>query len=97
MRMRILVAVDRDEESQMGLRYTCHLLEHFEAHVHAIYGKPDVAQAGTEGAYAPFTTPQDFHAAMEAEAQRALEAARSRAPEGTLEEWIRLALKSLAP
>jgi Holliday junction DNA helicase RuvA len=30
-------------------------------------------------------------------AQRALEAARSRAPEGTLEEWIRLALKSLAP
>jgi nucleotide-binding universal stress UspA family protein len=74
MRMRILVAVDRDEESQMALRYTCHLLEHFEAHVDALYVKPDVAQAGAEGAYAPFTTPQDFHAAMEAEAQRTLEA-----------------------
>lgn len=30
-------------------------------------------------------------------AQKALEAARARSPEGTLEEWIRLALKSLAP
>jgi nucleotide-binding universal stress UspA family protein len=73
MRMKILVAVDRDEESQMALRYTCHLLEHFDAHVDALYVKPDVVEAGAEGAYAPFTTPQDFHAAMEAEAQRALE------------------------
>ncbi|MGC8762095.1 MAG: Holliday junction branch migration protein RuvA [Acidobacteriota bacterium] len=30
-------------------------------------------------------------------AQKALETARARAPEGTLEDWIRLALKSLAP
>ncbi len=71
--MKILVAVDRSEESQIALRYTCHLLEHFEAEVDAVYVKPDVVEAALEGAYAPFTTTADVQRAIEDDAQRALE------------------------
>ena len=39
--MKILVAVDKSEESQQALRYTCHLLEHFEDDVDALYVKPN--------------------------------------------------------
>ena len=56
--MKIVVAVDKSEESQQALRYTCHLLEHFTAIVDALYVKPDVVES-TEGAYAPFTTKSD--------------------------------------
>ena len=43
--MKILVAVDKSEESQQALRYTCHLLEHFTAIVDALYVKPDVVES----------------------------------------------------
>lgn len=49
---------------------------------------PDLADAVAALENLGYKTPQ---------AQKALEAARARAPQGTLEEWIRLALKSLAP
>jgi|YNPNPStandDraft_1061719.scaffolds.fasta_scaffold00250_4 nucleotide-binding universal stress UspA family protein len=71
--MKILVAVDRSEESQIALRYTCHLLEHFEAEVDAVYVKPDVVEAALDGAYAPFTTTADVQRAIEDDAQKALE------------------------
>ena len=42
--MKILVAVDKTEESQVALRYACHLMEHFTAIVDALYVKPDVVE-----------------------------------------------------
>jgi len=70
--MKILVAVDKSEESQQALRYTCHLLEHFPAIVDALYVKPDVVES-TEGAYAPFTTKSDVERAIEAEAEKTVD------------------------
>ena len=52
--MKVLVAIDKSSESQMALAYTCHLLEHFDADVHALYVKPDEVEVGPESFYAPF-------------------------------------------
>jgi len=52
--MKVLVAVDKSPESHMALAYTCHLLEHFDADVHALYVKPDEVEVATESFYAPF-------------------------------------------
>ncbi|MGO9570488.1 MAG: universal stress protein [Desulfomonilaceae bacterium] len=52
--MKVLVAVDKSPESHMALAYTCHLLEHFDADVHALYVKPDEVEVGPESFYAPF-------------------------------------------
>jgi len=71
--MKILVAVDKSEESQMALRYTCHLLEHFPAEVDALYVKPDVVDMVAESSYAPFTTKVDVEKAVEVDAQKVLE------------------------
>ncbi len=68
--MKILVAVDRTEESQEALRYTCHLLEHFRARVDALYVKPDVRQMVADGSYAPFVTRGDLERAIEAETRQ---------------------------
>ncbi len=71
--MKILVAVDRSEESQMALRYTCHLLEHFPAEVDALYVKPDLVEMVAESSYAPFTTKADVEKAVEVDAQKVLD------------------------
>ncbi len=71
--MKILVAVDRSEESQMALRYTCHLLEHFPAEVDALYVKPDLVEMVAESSYAPFTTKVDVEKAVEVDAQKVLD------------------------
>jgi nucleotide-binding universal stress UspA family protein len=71
--MKILVAVDKSEESQMALRYTCHLLEHFTAIVDALYVKPDVVETVAETSYAPFTTRGDVEKAIETEAEKTIE------------------------
>jgi nucleotide-binding universal stress UspA family protein len=68
-----LVGVDQTEESQVALRYTCHLLEHFDARVDALYVKPDVVQMVAESTYAPFTTKADVERKVEAEAQKVAE------------------------
>jgi nucleotide-binding universal stress UspA family protein len=69
--MKILVAVDKSEESQMALRYSCHLMEHFTAIVDALYVKPDVVATVAEGGgYAPFTTKSDVERAIESEAEQ---------------------------
>jgi len=71
--MRILVAVDKSEESQQALRYTCHLLEHFDARVDALYVKPDVVETVAEGSYAPFTSRGEVERTIESQAQRVVE------------------------
>jgi nucleotide-binding universal stress UspA family protein len=72
--MKILVAVDKSEESQMALRYSCHLMEHFTAIVDALYVKPDVVETVAEGGgYAPFTTKGDVERAIEGEAEKTVE------------------------
>ncbi len=67
--MKILVAVDKSEESQMALRYTCHLLEHFQAQVDALYVKPDVSDMVAEASYAPFITKGGLEKVIETDAQ----------------------------
>jgi len=52
--MRVLVGVDKSQESHVALAYTCHLLEHFNAAVQALYVKPDEAEIAAESFYAPF-------------------------------------------
>jgi nucleotide-binding universal stress UspA family protein len=72
--MKILVAVDKTEESQVALRFACHLLEHFIAIVDALYVKPDVVSTVTGGGgYAPFTTESDVKREIEKETQKTVE------------------------
>ncbi len=52
--MKVLVAVDRDLESRLALRYACHLLEHFDAEVDAIHVKKDVGNIILEDFNVPF-------------------------------------------
>ncbi|MEW6657946.1 MAG: universal stress protein [Thermodesulfobacteriota bacterium] len=71
--MKILVGVNKSEESQLALRHACHLLEHFEAEVDALYVKPDVVEMAREGAYAPFTTSGDMERELEKDANKVVE------------------------
>lgn len=52
--MKVLVGVDKSPESHVALAYVCHLLEHFDADVHALYVKPDEAGMAADSFYAPF-------------------------------------------
>jgi nucleotide-binding universal stress UspA family protein len=72
--MKILVAVDKTEESQVALRYACHLVEHFTAIVDALYVKPDVEEilAGG-GGYPPFTTKNKVKREIEKETDKTVE------------------------
>ncbi len=71
--MKILVGVNKSEESQLALRYACHLLHHFDAEVDALYVKPDVVEMAREGAYAPFATQSDMERQVEQEANKVVE------------------------
>jgi len=71
--MKILVGVNKSEESQLALRHACHLLEHFDAEIDALYVKPDVVEMAREGAYAPFATKSDIERELEKEASRVVE------------------------
>jgi len=71
--MKILVAVDKSAESQEALRCTCHLLEHFEAEVDALYVQPNVAEMTADSSYAPFATKTDVEKAVVAEAEKVLD------------------------
>lgn len=71
--MKILVGVNKSEESQLALRHACHLLEHFDAEIDALYVKPDVVEMAREGAYAPFTTKSDMERELEKDANRVVE------------------------
>ena len=71
--MKILVAVDKSEESQEALRCTCHLLEHFQAEVDALYVQPNVVEMVADSSYAPFATKADVEEAVVAEAEKVLD------------------------
>ena len=72
--MKILVAVDKTEESQVALRFACHLMEHFIAIVDALYVKPDVVETMTGGGgYTPFTTKREVEREIEKETQKTVE------------------------
>jgi nucleotide-binding universal stress UspA family protein len=72
--MKILVAVDKTEESHVGLRFACHLMEHFVAIVDALYVKPDVVETVTAGGgYTPFTTKSDVAREIERETRKTVE------------------------
>ena len=53
--MKVLVAVDKNPETFMGLRYACHLVNKLDAQVDALHVTPDLADVVAES-YAPFLT-----------------------------------------
>ncbi len=55
----MLVAIDKSPESQIALRYACHLLEHFDATVDALHVKQDVTQLVLEDFDVPFLKKKD--------------------------------------
>jgi nucleotide-binding universal stress UspA family protein len=71
--MKILVGVDKSEESQLALRYCCHLMEHFPAEVDALYVKPDVVEIARDGAQTAFTSRSDIERNVEQEAEKVVE------------------------
>jgi nucleotide-binding universal stress UspA family protein len=64
--MRVLVAVDKHEESFNGLTCACHLLENIQASVDVLHVKPDVTEIAGE-TYAPFFTADALTEAVESE------------------------------
>jgi nucleotide-binding universal stress UspA family protein len=64
--MRVLVAVDKHEESFNGLKCACHFLENLEASLDVLHVKPDITQMAGES-YAPFFTADALAEAMESE------------------------------
>jgi nucleotide-binding universal stress UspA family protein len=71
--MKILVAVDKSEESQQALRATCHLLDHMEAEVDALYVQPNVADLVADSSYAPFAGKDDVEKDIQAKAEEVLD------------------------
>jgi nucleotide-binding universal stress UspA family protein len=72
--MKILVAVDKTEESQVALRFACHLMEHFVAIVDALYVKPDAVETVTGGGgYVPFTLKSKVEREIEKETKKRVE------------------------
>ncbi len=66
--MKVLVAVDKNPETFVGLRYACHLFENTAAQVEALHVTPEFKDIVSEG-YAPFVSIDDMETAMEAEMQ----------------------------
>jgi nucleotide-binding universal stress UspA family protein len=66
--MKVLVAVDKTSESHMALGYACHLLEHFDAEVHALHVMPDHVEMAAESFYAPFFSKDGLNKWIESEA-----------------------------
>jgi len=67
--MKALIAVDKNPETFVGLRYACHLLENCAAEVDALHVTPDLKDVAGES-YAPFLTKDGLEGAIEAEVQR---------------------------
>jgi len=67
--LKVLVGVDKSPESHIALRYVCHLLEHFDAEVEAIYAKPDVDMIRLQQFDVPFLKPKDPGETIERETE----------------------------
>ncbi len=66
--MRVLVAVDKNPETFVGLRYACHLFENCYAKIDVIHVAPDLKDIAAES-YAPFLSKDGLEKAIEAEIQ----------------------------
>jgi nucleotide-binding universal stress UspA family protein len=67
--MKVLVAVDKNPETFIGLRYACHLLEGQSAHVDALHVRPELKEVAAE-TFAPFFTKDGLEDAIEDEAHK---------------------------
>jgi len=67
--MKVLVAVDKNQETFAGLRYACHLLENCHARVDALHVTADLKDIAAES-YAPFFTKDGLENAIESEVQQ---------------------------
>lgn len=70
--MKVLVAVDKNAETFVGLRYACHLLGNHYANVDALHVTPDLKDVAAES-YAPFLSKDGLENAVEAEIQQVTE------------------------
>jgi nucleotide-binding universal stress UspA family protein len=76
--MKVLVPVDKGAESQLALRYACHLLENREdADLDALYVKPDLVEMAPESVYAPFHSAAGLEKTLNADAARVGQQIRS--------------------
>jgi len=66
--MKVLVAVDKNIETFVGLRYACHLLENSDAKVDALHVKPGLTEIASQS-YAPFVTKDGLEDAIESDVQ----------------------------
>ncbi|HTY22766.1 MAG TPA: universal stress protein [Desulfomonilaceae bacterium] len=66
--MKVLVAVDRNPETFVGLRYACHLLENCNARIEALHVRPALNDIAAES-YAPFLSKDGLEEAIERETQ----------------------------
>lgn len=67
--IKVLVGVDTSPESRVALRYVCHLLEHCDAQVEAIYVKPDVSFYIQHDFEVPFIKRKSLEAKVEETAE----------------------------
>jgi nucleotide-binding universal stress UspA family protein len=67
--MKVLVAVDKNPETYVGLRYACHFLEHQDARIDALHVKADLMDIAADS-YAPFLTKEGLESAIEADTRR---------------------------
>ncbi len=67
--MKVLVAVDKNLESFIGLRYACHLLRNTGSKLHALHVTPGVSDIDSLS-YAPFLTKDGFKEAIDTEIQQ---------------------------
>lgn len=59
--MRVLVAVDESKESNIALRYACHLLDQYpDARLDALYVRREETQLASESFYSPFVDREDI-------------------------------------
>ncbi len=65
--MKILIGIDKTEESQIALKYACQLMEHFEAEVNAVYVQPNVTEMLIDGSHALFVSKNDLTQAIDKE------------------------------
>ena len=63
--MKILIGIDKTEESQIALKYACQLMEHFEAEVDAVYVQPNVTEMLADGSHALFVSKNDLAQAID--------------------------------
>jgi nucleotide-binding universal stress UspA family protein len=70
--MKILVAVDKNPETYVGLRYACRLLKEHNARVDALHVTADLADIAAQS-YAPFLTQEGLQNEIDEDARKVVE------------------------